>query len=291
MREPYKAQKTKEAKSKSNALKIMVNTFYGANTNPYINYGDMATGITITSVARFLLLSAINLIRKKYGEKSVVYCHTDGINTNIDIDETWLVNRLRLILENKIPFADSKWIDMDKDVYKEGFWVQIGNYVLRNEDGTLTKHGSTFKASTRSTFYKDTLEKIIEGRLANRVNQGFIDSLYNFEDVELETFLQHRSLNRKIEDYVSETDMLIGLTEQGKAIGIEPLEGTRYSYYKTKSGYTIQEMVKDKSELDVKYYWDIISRLLEKFALKTWIKKNPPLTLIDRKQQSLMEWL
>ena len=47
----------------------------------------------------------------------------------------------------------------------------------------------------------------------------------------------------------------------------------------------------DKSELDVKYYWDIISRLLEKFSLKTWIKKNPPLTLIDRKQQSLMEWL
>ena len=69
------------------------------------------------------------------------------------------------------------------------------------------------------------------------------------------------------------------------------MEGTRYSYYKTKSGYTIQEMVKDKSELDVKYYWDIISRLLDKFSLKTWIKKNPPLTLIDRKQQSLMEWL
>ena len=78
---------------------------------------------------------------------------------------------------------------------------------MRNEDGTLTKHGSTFKASTRSTFYKDTLEKIIEGRLANRINQTFIDSLYEFEDVELETFLQHRKLNRPIKDYVSETDM------------------------------------------------------------------------------------
>ena len=58
----------------------------------------------------------------------------------------------------------------------------------------------------------------------------------------------------------------------------------------------IWQFIKDKLifpylELDVKYYWDIISRLLEKFSLKTWIKKNPPLTLIDRKQQSLMEWL
>ena len=98
MRAPYKALKTKEAKSKSNALKIMVNTFYGANTNPYINYGDMAVGITITAVARSLLVDGINLIRKKYGDDSVVYCHTDGINTNIDVDVDWLTKRLRLIL-------------------------------------------------------------------------------------------------------------------------------------------------------------------------------------------------
>ena len=291
MRAPYKALKTKEAKSKSNALKIMVNTFYGSNTNPYINYGDMASGVTITAVARSLLVDGINLIRKKYGDKSVVYCHTDGINTNIDVDVLWLTKRLRLILENKIPFADSQWIEMDKDVYKEGFWVQIGNYVLRNEDGSLTKHGSTFKASTRSVFYKNTLEKIIEGRLANNITQTFIDSIYDFEHVELEDFLQRRNLNRPLNQYVSETDMLIGLTEQGKSVGIEPLEGTTYRYYKTGSGYTIQELVKDKSELDVRYYWDIISNLLRKFQLDVWVKKKVPITIIDKKQKSLMEWI
>ena len=58
MRKPYKLGKTKEDKSKSDALKIMVNTFYGANANPYIAYGDMAVGITITAMARFLILSA-----------------------------------------------------------------------------------------------------------------------------------------------------------------------------------------------------------------------------------------
>ncbi len=291
MRAPYKGQVTKEAISKSNALKIMVNTFYGANTNPYINYGDMAVGITITAVARSLLVDGINLIRKKYGDKSVVYCHTDGINTNIDVDVLWLTKRLRLILENKIPFADSQWIEMDKDVYKEGFWVQIGNYVLRNQDGSLTKHGSTFKASTRSEFYKNTLNKIIEGRLANNITQTFIDSIYDFEHVELEDFLQRRNLNKPLNQYVSETDMLIGLTEQGKSVGIEPLEGTTYRYYKTGSGYTIQELVKDKSELDVRYYWDIISNLLRKFQLDVWVKKKVPITIIDKKQRSLMDWI
>ncbi len=291
MRAPYKSQVTREAISKSNALKIMVNTFYGANTNPYINYGDMAVGITITAVARSLLVDGINLIRKKYGDKSVVYCHTDGINTNVDVDVLWLTKRLRLILENKIPFADSQWIEMDKDVYKEGFWVQIGNYVLRNQDGSLTKHGSTFKASTRSEFYKNTLNKIIEGRLANNITQTFIDSIYDFEHVELEDFLQRRSLNRPLSDYVSETDMMIGLTEQGRGIGIEPLVGTTYQYYRTKGSYTLKELVEDKSELDVRYYWDIISNQLRKFQLDEWIKKTPPLTIIDKKQRSLMDWI
>ena len=291
MRAPYKAQVSREAISKSNALKIMVNTFYGANTNPYINYGDMGVGITITSVARYLLVQAIALIRSKYGERGVVYCHTDGINTNIDVDVDWLTKRLRLILENTIPFADAQWIEMDKEVYKEGFWVQIGNYVLRNEDGTLTKHGSTFKASTRSAFYKNTLEKIIEGRLANNINQGFVDSLYEFEDVKLEEFLQRRSLNRPLSEYVSQTDMLLGLIEQGKGIGIEPLVGTTYQYYRTKGSYTLKELVKDKSELDVRYYWDIISNQLRKFGLDVWIKKVPPITIIDKKQRSLMDWI
>ena len=90
MRKPYKLGSTKEDKSKSDALKIMVNTFYGANANPYISYGDMGVGITITAVARWLLLSAVDVIRSRYGEDAVVYVHTDGINTNVDVDVKWL---------------------------------------------------------------------------------------------------------------------------------------------------------------------------------------------------------
>jgi len=291
MRKPYKEMGTTEGDSKSNALKIMVNTFYGANTNPYINHGDMAVGLTITGVARYLLVHAINLIRKKYGEKSVVYCHTDGINTNVDVDVVWLTKRLRLILEATIPNVESKWINLDKDTYKEGIWIQIGNYALRNEDGSITKHGSTFKASTRSRFYKETLDKLIDARMDNKVNSEFIDMIYDFDSLPIDTFLQRRTLNRKIEDYKSTTDMMINLAKQGTKVGIQPQIRTTYDYYKTRDGYRIKEIVESKSELDVKYYWDIVSKLLDKFGLKHMIKKNPPLTLIDRKQQSLMEWI
>ena len=291
MRKPWKKLKTKEANSKSNALKIMVNTFYGANTNPYISYGDMSVGITITAVARWLLLSGVELIKSKYGKESVVYVHTDGINTNCDIDVDWLTKRLRLLLKHKFPECSEEWIKMDKDIFKEGFWLQIGNYVVRNEDGSLTKHGSTFKSRARSKFYIKTLDKLIEARLSNKINTKFIDELYSLDDYELDDFLQRRSMNRNKEDYKTENDLIVQLIKQGEEIGIIPTIGTSFEYYKTKSGYRIEQLVKNKIDLDVKYHWDIITKLLNKFKLEDWGKKNPPLTLIDIHQKTLMEFV
>jgi hypothetical protein len=107
----------------------------------------------------------------------------------------------------------------------------------------------------------------------------------------MEMFLQRRTLNRKFEDYKSETDMMIPLVEQGITVGIQPEIRTTYEYYKTKDGYRIKELVKSKSDLDVQYYWNIVSKLLDKFGLAHTIQKKAPLTLLDRKQQSLMEWV
>ena len=98
-------------------------------------------------------------------------------------------------------------------------------------------------------------------------------------------------MNKKLSDYVSETDMMITLATQGESIGIKPLPMTTYEYYKTKDGYKIAELTESKSELDVRYYWDIVSRLLEKFGLKHLIRKNPTLTILDKKQKSLMEFV
>ena len=291
MRKPYKEMKSKEGDSKSNALKIMVNTFYGANTNSYINYGDMATGISITGVARYLLEYAIRLCREKYGEKSVIYSHTDSVYCNRDVDVDWLTNRLRLILEATIPNVESEWIRLDKDEYKEGVWLAIGNYALRKQDGSLVKHGSNFKSKNRSDFYKMTLNKLIDARIDNKVTTAFVDDLYDFDSLDMEIFMQRRTLNRKLEDYKSTTDMMLTLCEQGSTVGIEPRPRTQYDYYKTKDGYRIKELVESKTELDVRYYWDIVSGLLRKFGLEREIKKNPPLTILDKSQKSLMEWI
>ena len=291
MRKPFKEMKTKEGDSKSNALKILVNTFYGANTNSWINYGDMATGVAITGLARYLLEHGIDICRKKYGDKSVIYSHTDSIYVNRDVDVDWLTKRLRLILEATIPNVESEWIRLDKDEYKEGVWLAIGNYVLRNQDGSLTKHGSNFKSKNRSDFYKMTLNKLIDARIDNKVTTKFVDELYDFDNLDMEIFMQRRTLNRKLEDYVSTTDMMITLAEQGTSVGIEPRPRTQYDYYKTKDGYKIKELVESKTELDVRYYWDIVSGLLSKFGLEREIKKNPPLTILDKSQKSLMEWI
>jgi DNA polymerase elongation subunit (family B) len=287
MRKPYKLGTSKEDKSRSDALKIMVNTFYGANANPYISYGDMGAGITITSVARWLLLSAVSIIQGRYGESSVVYVHTDGINCNVDIDDDWLVKRLRILMDHTFTSCESSHISMDKDYFKEGVWLQVGNYVLRNEDGSLTKHGSTFKATSRSKYYL----KITEGRLNNTITQSFIDSIYDLKEYELSDFIMRKGMGRGKDEYKSQTDLILKLIEQGESIGMEPTEGTTFFYIKTKTGYKLETLVDSIDEIDMRYYWDTISGLLQKFDLSTWVKKRPPLTLLDKKQRDLMEWM
>jgi len=291
MRKPYKLGTTKEDKSKSDALKIMVNTFYGANANPYVSYGDMGVGITITAVARWLLLSAVDVIRSRYGEDAVVYVHTDGINTNVDVDVKWLTNRLRRIFKYHIPKAEVKHISMDKDTFKEGVWIQVGNYILRNLDGSVTKHGSTFKSKSRSRFYNKVLDKLADARLNNTITSSFIDKLYDLEEYILEDFIMRRSTNKGYDDYKTETDLTVQLMNLGKQIGMEPAEGTTYFYAKTKEGYRLKEQIKSIDEIDITYYWDTVSNLIKKFGLEDYVKKKPPLTLLDKKQQSLAEWI
>jgi DNA polymerase elongation subunit (family B) len=291
MRKPYKLGTTKEDKSKSDALKIMVNTFYGANSNPYISYGDMGVGLTITAVARWLLLSGVDIIRSRYGEGSVVYVHTDGINTNVDVDEQWLTARLQKLLKYHIPFSEANNISMDKDVFKEGVWIQVGNYILRNLDGSVTKHGSTFKSKSRSRFYNKVLDRLSDARLNNTVTKSFVDKLYDLDEYILEDFIMRRSTNKGYDDYKTETDLTVQLMNLGKQIGMEPAEGTTYFYAKTKEGYRLKEQIKSVEEIDITYYWDTISNLLTKFNLKPYVKKKPPLTLLDKKQQSLAEWI
>jgi len=291
MRKPYKLSKTKEDKSKSDALKIMVNTFYGANANPYISYGDMGVGITITAVARWLLLSAVDIIRSRYGKDSVVYVHTDGINTNVDVDESWLTKRLQKLMEHHISFAESKHIDMDKDEFLEGVWIQVGNYILRNLDGSVTKHGSTFKSKSRSIFYNKVLDRLSDARLNNTVNSEFIDKLYDFSEYKLEDYIMRRSMNRGYDDYKSDTDLMVNLMNQGIVMGMQPTEGTTYFYARCKEGFVLKESINNIDAIDMRYYWDVVSNLLIKFGLKEYVKRKPPLTMLDKKQKSLAEWI
>jgi DNA polymerase elongation subunit (family B) len=269
----------------------MVNTFYGANANPYISYGDMGVGLTITAVARWLLLSGVDIIRARYGKDAVVYVHTDGINTNVDVDVDWLTKRLQMLLGHHLPFAESENITMDKDVFKEGVWIQVGNYILRNLDGSVTKHGSTFKSKSRSIFYNKVLDRLSDARLNNTVTNSFVDKLYDLEEYTLDDFIMRRSMNRGYDDYKSDTDLMVNLMNQGKDVGIDPTEGTTYFYAKCKQGFVLKEMIASLDAIDMTYYWDTVSNLLIKFGLKEYVKKKPPITLLDKKQKDLSEWL
>jgi len=290
MREPFKRLNTQEAKSRSNALKIMVNTFYGSNTNPYMTYGDLSVGIAITGVARWLIMGARKLITLNNGD-IVVYIHTDGVNTSADVDVGWLNTELQKAMQTVFPFSEKRWIEVEKDTFKEGFWIQIGNYVLRKEDNTLIKHGSTFKSKSRCTFYTKVLDKLIDARLDNVITTEFIDSLYKFDNYELEDFVQMRTMNKEIADYKTENDLIVQLAREAQKINMKLAPGTQFSFYKTNEGYKLVEQVKHLDDIDIKYHWDMVSSLLQKFSLSDYMKRKPPITVMDTKQRQLLDFI
>ena len=125
----------------------------------------------------------------------------------------------------------------------------------------------------------------------NVVNTKFIDDLYSLEAYTLDDFIMRKSQGREKKDYKSETDLIMKLIEQGEQIGMTPSQGTTYYYCKTNEGYKLTDTIKDINEIDIRYYWDTITTLLQKFKLDEWVRKKPPITVVDKKQKQVIEKL
>ena len=113
----------------------------------------------------------------------------------------------------------------------------------------------------------------------------------SFDNYEVSDFVQARSMNQKLEDYKNANDLVVQLATKAQGIGQEVKVGSTFYYYKTNSGVELEGYVDTIDDIDIKYHWNIISNLLQKFDLVQWINKKPPLTILDRKQQSLLEFV
>ena len=98
-------------------------------------------------------------------------------------------------------------------------------------------------------------------------------------------------MNQNIVDYKNENDLVVQLATKAKSEGQKVKIGSSFYYYKTNGGVELEGNVESIDDIDIKYHWNIISNLLQKFDLKQWVNKKPPLTALDRKQQSLLEFV
>ena len=135
------------------------------------------------------------------------------------------------------------------------------------------------------------LDKLIDARLDNTVTEEFIKDLYNMENYVLEDFVQMRTMNREMNEYKTENDLIMQLAREAIKINMKLSPGTQFSFYKTNEGYKLMEQVKDLTELDVRYHWDVINNLLHKFGLEHYITKKPPITVMDKKQRQLLDFI
>ena len=128
-------------------------------------------------------------------------------------------------------------------------------------------------------------------RTDNTISNDFIKDLYDFENYEVSDFVQARSMNQALSDYKNENDLVVQLANKAKEQGQKVKIGSTFYYYKTNGGVELEGNVEDIDDIDIKYHWNIISSLLQKFNLGQWVNKKPPITTLDRKQQSLLEFV
>ena len=92
-------------------------------------------------------------------------------------------------------------------------------------------------------------------------------------------------------EYKTENDLIMQLAREAIKINMKLSPGTQFSFYKTNEGYKLMEQVKSLNEIDVRYHWDVINNLLIKFGLESYVTKKPPITVMDKKQRQLLDFI
>lgn len=124
-------QGDKQANYRQNALKILINSFYGFLGTGYYNYNDMEAAALVTAVGRKILVVMIRGIENNGG--TVISIDTDGvIYTSPDVDKTFE------IVEGLLPSG----ITIELEYKNVGLYApKAKNYVMVSDKGKVSCKG------------------------------------------------------------------------------------------------------------------------------------------------------
>lgn len=251
----YKAQQTEneEEKSKlesqSSSIKVIMNTIYGALTNKYSLYGDLASAVCIVGFARWILSSVIN----RYKE-NVIYFHTDSMFADCKIDLEECNKFVKELVETKTGM-ENKIVFEEKGEFS-GYFYKKGNYILKKSNGKIEYHGVSMKSSRTSKYVKDIINEIGRQILNDIPKEQIIEYVkesYTLNSLKLEDFLQTSKItkynNELLDEKKEEDSELIYknpnalnpalMSRMKELYNTEIIPGDSIDYYKIKTQYKL----------------------------------------------------
>lgn len=123
-------------KNTANALKLIINTSYGASLSSYNDLYDAKMGRRVCLIGQLLLTEFTMNIYKSCETIKILNVNTDGVMYSIDEDEQHVVDDIRKEWETRTG------LELEEDCIKRVMFKDCNNYVLEKTDGSLKVKGS-----------------------------------------------------------------------------------------------------------------------------------------------------
>lgn len=271
--------------AQEDALKRVMNAYYGVHAGETTRYGNLAVGMTVTAIARLLA----RLVEDVLGDAKVE-TDTDGVYASAPPPMDAIREAIERFARDQLGL-ESHFFTVDLDEYKAGFFDKRKVYLLQKKDGAFEKHGAVFKSSKACGLADDILDELIKYLFARDEKGGrdFVLRALKLEDVPIGKFVfrvkpKTPDLNLAVVSEQKNRDTTVADalnrsygsgTPQGKQVlqsfyrVHNRLPGTEdyVEYVTTRSGYEVPSAPGVESRIDLDYYRAIIRDLAERFGM------------------------
>lgn len=152
-------------KKRANALKLVVNTVYGAMLNLYNDLADRWAGRSVCISNQLAMTVLIVQLGKQCKTIDFININTDGIMFTIDRSEVELSEQI------VAAWCEVTRFEMERDDFKKVIQKDVNNYIGITPDGKMkTKggyvslyKGGTFKTNSLQIIHKAIVDYLVEG--------------------------------------------------------------------------------------------------------------------------------
>lgn len=150
---------------KASALKLVVNTVYGAMLNQYNDLADRWAGRSVCISNQLAMMQLITMLSQICGSIDFVNINTDGVM--FEIDKTEEAAASQIVAE----WSQITGFEMERDDFAEVWQKDVNNYIGIKTDGKMKTKGG-FVSLYKGGSFKSNSEVIIDKAVVDQLVKG-----------------------------------------------------------------------------------------------------------------------